>query len=91
MVNIANIAGTSSEIEAPRGPCSGIEYRAKFNILSYFINVDEEKYCVDVDGNVVDCELACPQQLSDILGVGKYRTVAMILYLSFFSLSCTLV
>ena len=46
-----------------QGPCPGVEFRTKFNIFSFFINVKEEIYCVDSEGIVVDCEMACRKPL----------------------------
>ena len=62
-------AGTSTDMVPRKGPCPGIEYRTRFNILSYFpflFDVENEIYCVDNEGNEVDCELSCPQPLCDI-------------------------
>ena len=59
LVGIVSSTTTSSEMETPKGPCPGVEFKTKFNIFSFFINVEEEIYCVDNDGNVVDCAMAC--------------------------------
>ena len=69
MVGIVSGASTSSQMDAPQGPCPGVEYRTKFNIFSFFINVEEEIYCVDSDGNEVDCQLSCSQPLWDFKAI----------------------
>ena len=73
VIGIAGSASTSSETDATKGPCPGVEYRTTFNVLSFFINVEEETYCVDGLGNVIDCELACPNMLSAMMGFSKYK------------------
>ena len=65
-------AGTSTEMVPRKGPCTGIEYRTRFNILSYFpflFDVEDEIYYVDNEGNEVDCVLSCPQPLCDMKDV----------------------
>ena len=73
LIGIANSHSTSSEIDVLKGPCSGIEFRTKFNVFSFFVNVEDEIYCVGSDGNMVDYELACLQRQSGMLGFHKYR------------------
>ena len=63
VVGIFSSTITSSEMETPKGPGPGVEFRTKFNIFSFFINVKEEIYCVDSEGIVVDCEMACRKPL----------------------------
>ena len=68
----AKSVSTSTEMVPPKGPCPGIQYRTRFNILSYFpflFDVENEIYCVDNEGNEVDCELSCPQPLCDMKDV----------------------
>ena len=73
LIGFVSSAGTYSEIDATKGPCPGVEYRTKFNVFSFFMDVEKETYCVDGDGIVIDCELACPHRLSAMLGFSKYR------------------
>ena len=71
-MGLAKSASTSSEIVAPIWPCPGIEYRTRFNVLSFlsfFFDVEDEIYCVDSEGNEVDCVLSCPQPLCDMKDV----------------------
>ena len=81
VVGIANIGGTYTETDVPKqpkGPCPGIEFKTKFNILSFFMNVEDEIYCVDGDGNVVDCELSCSKEWPKMLGVGKCMCIPIL-------------
>ena len=67
LVEIASFCGDeTSQVDDPKGPCPGVEYRTKFNMLAFFFHVEEEIYCVDSVGNEVDCVIACPQTLCDV-------------------------
>ena len=67
LVEIAIFCGDeTSQLDDPKGPCPGVEYRTEFSILAFFFHVEEVTYCVDNIGNEVDCEMACPQTLCDL-------------------------
>ena len=69
LVGLFGLAKSATEMVPRKGPCPGIEYRTRFNILSYFpflFDVENEIYCVNSEGNEVDCELSCPQPLCEV-------------------------
>ena len=67
MVGFVNFHGhKTSQLDAPKGPCPGVEYRTRFSVLAFFFDVEAVTYCVDSNGYEVDCVKSCPQPILDL-------------------------